>query len=65
MIFKINNIFHLIQKPFCNFCEIVNPINRVTLTGMLSVGDWTWLNDIDQVEVFDQNQTRVLVLVQG
>ncbi|GAA4313951.1 TonB-dependent receptor [Nibribacter koreensis] len=35
------------------------PINRVTLTGMLSVGDWTWLNDIDQVEVFDQNQTRV------
>ncbi len=35
------------------------PIRRVALTGMVSVGDWTWLNNLDQVEVFDQNQTRV------
>ncbi|WP_192821859.1 TonB-dependent receptor domain-containing protein [Rufibacter sp. LB8] len=27
------------------------PIRRVTLTGMLSVGDWTWTNDISEVVV--------------
>ncbi|AMM50324.1 TonB-dependent receptor [Rufibacter sp. DG15C] len=34
------------------------PINRLTLTGMVSVGDWTWLNDIEGVEIFDENQVK-------
>ncbi|MFC6997434.1 TonB-dependent receptor [Rufibacter roseus] len=31
------------------------PIRRVTLTGMLSVGDWTWLNNVNEVVVESSN----------
>ncbi len=34
------------------------PIKNVHLTGMLSVGDWTWQNDIAQVTIFDENQVE-------
>ncbi|WP_439880223.1 TonB-dependent receptor [Pontibacter sp. MBLB2868] len=36
-----------------------NPIKTVSLKGMVSVGDWTWLNDLGETKVFDENQVEV------
>jgi iron complex outermembrane recepter protein len=36
------------------------PIRAITFTGMVSVGDWTWLNDLDAVEVVDPNTQQVV-----
>ena len=33
--------------------------DKLTLTGMLSLGDWTWDNNIEGVEVFDEAQQKV------
>jgi len=35
------------------------PTDNLTFTGMLSLGDWTWNNDLDNVPVFDENQQQV------
>lgn len=35
------------------------PSDRFTLTGMLSLGDWTWDSDLEGVEVFDEEQAKV------
>ncbi|NJY61282.1 TonB-dependent receptor plug domain-containing protein [Salinimicrobium sp. CDJ15-81-2] len=35
------------------------PFQKLTLTGMASVGDWTWKNDITDVNIFNENQEIV------
>lgn len=35
------------------------PSDKLTVTGMLSLGDWTWDSDLKGVEVFDETQTKV------
>lgn len=35
------------------------PIERLTLTGMASLGDWTWRNDITDVDIYDEEQNLV------
>lgn len=38
---------------------VYNLNSSVTLTGMLSVGDWEWANDVNNVQVFDEDQNPV------
>ena len=33
--------------------------DKLNFTGMLSLGDWKWDNDLEDVPVFDENQTQV------
>ncbi len=33
--------------------------DKLNFTGMLSLGDWKWDNDLDDVPVFDENQNEV------
>ena len=35
------------------------PFDRLTLTGMVSIGDWTWDNNVENVAVVDENQNQV------
>jgi outer membrane cobalamin receptor len=35
------------------------PNNRLTFTGMVSLGDWTWDNNVTDVQVFDDEQNLV------
>ncbi|MFO7756233.1 MAG: TonB-dependent receptor [Bacteroidales bacterium] len=35
------------------------PINKLTLSGMASVGDWRWMNDIIDAQFFDDNQNLI------
>ncbi len=35
------------------------PTTKVTFTGMLSLGDWTWDNDLTGVQIFDEEQNLV------
>ena len=35
------------------------PSDKLNFTGMLSLGDWTWDNDIIDTKIFDQNQNEV------
>ncbi|WP_242693381.1 TonB-dependent receptor [Sabulibacter ruber] len=39
-----------------------HPIKGVNLRGMLSVGDWTWLNNVDQVVVESSNLSREQII---
>ncbi|NLR91686.1 TonB-dependent receptor [Flammeovirga sp. SR4] len=32
---------------------------RLTLTGMVSLGDWRWLNDLENVQIFDDQQNAI------
>lgn len=34
-------------------------IPNLTITGMLSLGDWTWANDLQNVKIFDDNRNAV------
>ncbi|TPE43695.1 TonB-dependent receptor [Pontibacter mangrovi] len=34
------------------------PNNRLNLTGMLSVGDWTWQSNLDEITVFNEDRTK-------
>lgn len=38
---------------------VYNYNSSITLTGMLSVGDWEWGNDVRNVQVFDEDQNAV------
>ena len=38
------------------------PSDKLNLTGMLSLGDWTWDKDLDNVPVFDENQQQVTTI---
>jgi outer membrane cobalamin receptor len=33
--------------------------NKLTVTGMLSLGDWTWDNNVENVQIFDDQQNLV------
>ena len=35
------------------------PSNKLTLIGMLSLGDWQWDNDLENVQIFDEEQNLV------
>ena len=35
------------------------PSDRIRFTGMLSLGDWEWANDIENVQIFDEEQNLV------
>lgn len=35
------------------------PIRNLTITGMVSLGDWTWANDLNNVKIFDDNRNPV------
>ena len=35
------------------------PSDKLTLTGMLSLGDWTWDNNVENVQIFDEEQNLV------
>ncbi len=35
------------------------PIPELTLTGMASIGDWQWQNDVTDVQIFDEEQELV------
>lgn len=32
------------------------PTDRLTITGMASLGDWQWANDVTDVQIFDEDQ---------
>ncbi|GAB3197990.1 outer membrane receptor protein involved in Fe transport [Pontibacter aydingkolensis] len=36
------------------------PVRAITLTGMVSLGDWTWLNNLDEVSVIDPQTEKVV-----
>lgn len=38
------------------------PVSNLTLNGMVSVGDWTWRNDIRNVQIFDEEQNLVTTI---
>ncbi|HBS11996.1 MAG TPA: TonB-dependent receptor [Flavobacteriaceae bacterium] len=33
--------------------------DKLTLTGMLSLGDWTWTENLENVQIFDENQNPI------
>ena len=35
------------------------PTDKLTLTGMVSLGDWTWENDLEDVKIYDEEQNEV------
>lgn len=38
------------------------PADNLTLTGMASLGDWTWRNNINDVQIFDEEQDLVATI---
>lgn len=34
-------------------------VPNLTITGMLSLGDWTWANDLENIQIFDEEQNLV------
>lgn len=38
---------------------VSQPIKNLEVSGFVSLGDWRWLNDIEDVGVFDENQNQV------
>ena len=38
------------------------PVSKLRITGMASFGDWTWLNNVENVEVFDANQNLLATI---
>ena len=38
---------------------VAQPIEKLQISGFISVGDWRWLDDIEDVGVFDENQVQV------
>jgi len=41
---------------------VAKPIEKLEITGFVSVGDWRWQNDIEDVGVFDENQVEVATI---
>ncbi|MFD2517203.1 TonB-dependent receptor [Salinimicrobium flavum] len=35
------------------------PFDKLTLTGMASIGDWTWVNDVTDVQIFNEEQQLI------
>ncbi len=38
---------------------VARPIEKLEVTGFVSVGDWRWQNDIKDVGVFDEDQVQI------
>ncbi|MCA1757179.1 MAG: TonB-dependent receptor [Bacteroidales bacterium] len=38
----------------------LKPIRKLSVTGMLSVGDWRWMNNLIDVEFFDDSQNLIM-----
>lgn len=38
---------------------VAKPVKDLSITGMVSVGDWKWKNNLPSVQVFDENQQPV------
>jgi len=38
---------------------VITPVKDLSITGMASLGNWTWLNDLKDVKVYDENQNEV------
>jgi len=38
---------------------VYRPIDKLTVTGMLSLGNWEWLNNLEDVVVYDEDQNAV------
>jgi iron complex outermembrane recepter protein len=38
---------------------VAKPLEKLQITGFISVGDWRWLNNVEDVGVFDENQNQV------
>ncbi|HAF29847.1 MAG TPA: TonB-dependent receptor [Bacteroidales bacterium] len=38
---------------------VIKPIEKLQITGFVSVGDWRWLTDVEDVGVFDENQNEI------
>ena len=36
------------------------PISKLSITGMFSVGDWIWMNDLSGIQFYDDNQNPIL-----
>lgn len=35
------------------------PSDKVTFTGMASFGDWRWMNDLENIQIFDEEQNLI------
>lgn len=38
---------------------VYKPVNSLRLTGMLSLGDWRWENNLENVQIYDENNQPV------
>lgn len=38
---------------------VVRPIKNLSINGMVSVGNWTWQNNLPAVQIFDENQVPI------
>jgi outer membrane cobalamin receptor len=53
-ILGVNAIHQGVEVDF-----VYKPSDKFTLTGMLSLGDWTWDSDVKGVEIYDEEQNLV------
>ena len=56
-ILGVNAIHQGIELDF-----VYRAMDKLTLTGMLSLGDWTWDNDVLGVEIYDEEQNLIDVV---
>ena len=38
---------------------VVQPVRNLSVTGMVSMGDWKWLDDLKDVKLFDDSQVEI------
>lgn len=38
------------------------PVENLTLTGMASIGDWRWMNNVTGVDIFDESQELITTI---
>ena len=53
-ILGVNAIHQGIELDF-----VYRPAEKLNITGMVSLGDWRWQNDIENVQIFDEEQELV------
>ena len=41
------------------FDFVYNPFKNLNITGMVSVGNWNWMNNLEGVKVYDEDQVEV------
>lgn len=56
-ILGVNAIHQGIEFDF-----VYRPMNRLTFSGMLSLGDWEWASDVLDVEIYDEEQNLIDVV---